>query len=64
MINLVPSFDGHMFYIEVTGGDNAYADTAEDAFSTYHQLKKDRGIKGTKAIIKNLVTGKVVLNEN
>lgn len=52
----------HMFYIEVTGGDNAYADTPEQAMKAYYQLQRDRGTQGTTAHIINLYTGKVVFN--
>lgn len=51
----------HMFIIEVTGGDNAYADTPEQAYAAYWQLQRDRGTQGTTARITNLHTDKVVL---
>jgi hypothetical protein len=49
-----------LFKIKITGGDECFATSPESAFAAYYQLKRDRGIMGTKATIKNLVTGKVV----
>jgi hypothetical protein len=53
----------HMFRIEVTGGDNAYADTPEQALKAYWQLQRDRGTQGTTAKIINIQTGKVVISD-
>lgn len=52
----------HMFRIEVTGGDNAYADTPEQAYAAYWQLQRDRGTQGTGARIVNLQTERVVVD--